>query len=79
MERSLDSRKGKRREAIYVLTEIIEENIRKEKRKVFICFADLKSAFDKVNRNVIWKKLREKNVEEKVVKRLEKIYEKTIV
>lgn len=40
-------------EAIYVLSEIIEENVRKEKGKIQVCFADLKAAFDKLNRKMI--------------------------
>lgn len=44
-------RKGKgTAEAIYVVSEIIEKRIRKEKGKLFVCFADLKAAFDKVKR-----------------------------
>lgn len=65
-------------EAVYVLTECIEKNIRKEKGNVIIvCFADLKTAFDKLKRKVIWERLGEKNVEEKIKRRLEKIYEET--
>lgn len=64
-------RKGKGTiEAIYVLTEIIEENTRKEKGKIYVCFTDLKAAFDRLNRKKIWerreKKLKkEKRVEER--------------
>lgn len=33
-------------EAIYVLTEIIKKNIRKERGKMLVCFADLRAAFE---------------------------------
>lgn len=53
-------RKGKGTSVvIYVLREIME-NIRKERRTIFVCFADLKVAFDKIKREEIWKKLRGK-------------------
>lgn len=45
-------------EDIYVLTEIIEENIRKERGKMFVCFANLKGTVDKLIRKIIWKKLK---------------------
>jgi predicted GNAT family acetyltransferase len=73
-------RKGKGTiEAIYVLTEAIEENIEKERGKVFACFVDLKAAFDKVKRKKIWDRLRKKGVEEKLVRRIEEIYKETKV
>lgn len=71
-------RKGKGTfKAIYVLTEIIEKNISKCKVKVIVCFADMRAAFDKLRRNVTWESLREKKVEEKIIRRLEEIYEET--
>jgi len=38
-------------------------------------FVDLKTAFDKVDRSMLWKELRRKRVKEYLVKRVEKIYE----
>lgn len=35
-------------EAIYVLSEPIKEKIRKERGKILVCLADLKTAFDKI-------------------------------
>lgn len=68
--------RGKTEEKL--LTEIIEENIKKEKGKVKVCFADLKAAFDKLKHlKSIWERLIDKKVERRIVKRLEEIYEET--
>ena len=73
-------RKGKgTTEAIHVLTEIIENQIKREKGKLFVWFADLKAAFHKVKREEIWKILRKKEIEEKLVRRLEEVYKETWV
>lgn len=73
-------RKGKGTiEAIYVIKEIIEQGIRKEKGKIFVCFTDLTAAFDKVKRNEIWKMLREREIDGRLIKKLEEIYKNTIV
>lgn len=44
-----------------MLTELIEENIRKEKEKLFFGFADLKATFDKLRRRNIGKIKRKKS------------------
>ena len=66
-------------EAVYVLNEIIEKPIRKEKGKMLICFANLKVAFEKLTRKEIWKILKKEGVENRLARRLEEIYEKTWV
>lgn len=48
----------------YILSETIKKQIRKENGKIFVCFADLKAAFDKFKRNEIWRILKKKNVED---------------
>lgn len=52
---------------------MIESQIRREKGKILVCFADLKAAFDKVKRKEIWGRLRKKGVNEKLIKGLEEI------
>ena len=39
--------------AIYVLKEIVRKGIEKERKKIIICFADMKAAFDRLKRNNI--------------------------
>lgn len=42
-------------------------------------FADLKMAFDKVDRETLWKTLKRKGIKTKAVSRIEKIYEETVM
>ena len=42
-------------------------------------FADLKAAFDKMDRDRLWETLRGKDVSEYLVRKIEKMYEKTEV
>lgn len=44
------------KDAIYVLKNVVNETIKKEKGKVYVLFADMKGAFDKLLRKVIWEK-----------------------
>jgi len=42
-------------------------------------FVDLKTAFDKIGRDILWRELRRKGISGELIKRTEKIYEKTEV
>lgn len=42
-------------------------------------FADLKAAFDKVDREMLWKTLKRKSIKTKAMSRIEKIYEETVM
>ncbi|XP_012054784.1 PREDICTED: uncharacterized protein LOC105617843 [Atta cephalotes] len=53
-----------------------EESKKGEDDKVFM-FADLKAAFDKMDRSKLWDCLREKGIRESLVRRIEKTYEGT--
>jgi len=70
---------------IFILSHLAQrgdETERKEKReekKTYAFFADLKAAFDNVDRELLWRIIREQGIEEKMVKRMERIYEKTEV
>lgn len=66
-------------EAIYVLTEIIEENIKKTGGKVYACFADLKVAFDKIDRKRIRARMKKTKISKEVRRKIEEIYEETFV
>jgi len=60
---------------------ILNLNVQREKRqegedgKIYMMFVDLKVAFDKVKRKILWRELRRLRVSEKLVRRAEKIYE----
>lgn len=44
---------------------------------MFVFFADLKAAFDKLDRRKSWNYLKEININEKLVRNIEKIYKET--
>jgi len=53
---------------------------RKDKEgKVYAFFADLKAVFDNVDRDTLWKVLKEKRIEGGLIRRIERIYESTEV
>jgi len=49
-----------------------------KKEKIYMLFADLKAAFDNVDRELPWKKMRSKGIKQ-LLERIEKIYEDTEV
>lgn len=44
---------------------------------VYMKFTDMKATFDNVERSILWRELRKKGIKEKLIRRLEKIYERT--
>jgi len=66
---------------IYVLNHVMQREKRqgREDGKVYLFFVDLKTAFDKVDRNRLREELRRRGVKEELVREVEKIYEKTVV
>lgn len=81
----LDSQSGFRKrkstlDNIFVLNHIIQKVGEKDKgERIFAFFADLKSAFDKIDRQILWKTLKDMKIDEGTRRRLEKIYEETEV
>jgi len=68
---------------IFILSHLVQrgkstEEMEKNK-KVYAFFADLKAAFDNVDRGILWRTLREMDLDEGMIRRLELIYEKTEV
>jgi len=65
---------------IFVIIHIIQrEGSKKGQDGKFMIFADLKAAFDKVDRGKLWDCLREKGIRESLIRRIEKTYEGTEV
>jgi len=62
---------------IYILKTVAECAINLKKGRLFAFFADLRAAFDKVNRQKLWKEMREYGIEEKLIEMIEAIYEET--
>jgi len=52
----------------------MRERQRKKDDKVYMLFANLKAAFDGVDRKILWEKLRRGEVEESLIRRMEEIY-----
>jgi len=62
---------------IYVLNYAIEKEIRQKAGKAYIFFADLKAAFDNVNRSKLFEMMKQYNLNEILIARIEEIYKKT--
>lgn len=63
---------------IFALKITAEKTITKKKGKLYVFFANLKAAFDKVNRKKLWKVLEERGINRKLINRIKDIYEETI-
>jgi len=50
-----------------------------KEREVYAFFADFRAAFDNVDRSILWKVLKEKEIEKGLLKRIERMYERTEV
>lgn len=62
---------------IYILQHIIEKELVKEKGKLFTFFVDLKAAFDKVDRKILWEAMKKLGISPKLIDRIKRIYEET--
>lgn len=68
-ERQFRFREGKGTiDAIYVMNHVVNKGIAKKKRKIFAFFADLKAAFDKVDRDKLREMLKKAKIKEKLRK-----------
>lgn len=64
-------------DALYAMNYVMNRGITKKEGKVFAFFADLKAAFDKVNRIKLQEMLRKVRIEEKLRKRIIETYKET--
>lgn len=64
-------------DAVYVLNHIVDRELGKKKGKVFVCFADLKAAFDRVDRVVLKKRMKKIGISKKLSKRIMETYKET--
>jgi len=51
-----------------------EKRKRGKNRKLYMLFADLKAAFDNVDRDILWRELKRKEIKEQLIERIEKIF-----
>lgn len=52
---------------------MIQRERRKKERKVYAMFVDMKAAFDRVDRTILWRILEEKDIEESLIGRIKNI------
>jgi len=66
---------------IFVLNHLIQRETKQGGKddKVYILFADLKIAFNNVDKKILWEELKRGEVEESLIRRMEEIYGKTEV
>lgn len=64
---------------IFVLTSIIQINLRLKKRKVFAAFIDFRRAFDSVDHSILWRKLYGVGVSSKIIRIIRDLYCKATV
>lgn len=71
-------RKGRGcRDNIYILKCAIQKQLEIKQGKLYTFFVDFKAAFDNVNRQKLWKHLREKGISEDLIDRIEEMYQET--
>ena len=77
-ETQFEFRKGRGTvDAIYILKKTVDEEITREKGKVWAFMADMKAAFDKIDRKELWRSLKNLEVDDKLRKSIEGLYENT--
>lgn len=62
---------------IYVLNYLVNKQICREKGKLVAFFVDLRAAFDSVDREILWRAMKKKEIREGLVKRCEDILRET--
>lgn len=62
---------------IYVLNYVVHREMQREGGEVWALFVDIKSAFDSVDRGVLWRALEERGVSEELLERLKEVHENT--
>jgi len=71
-------RKGKGTlEAIYIVKTAMEEETKKEKGEIYLFFADMKGAFDKLRREKLWELMEKNEISSKLRDRIKEIYNGT--
>lgn len=57
------------------MNHIIQREIRRKGGRIFGFFVDFKSAFDKVDRKILWEAMERRGVRKGIVERVKEIYE----
>lgn len=64
-------------DAVYTINYVVNKELSKKGRKIFAFFADMKSAFDKVNRKQLIKSMKKINIETNLRRKITEIYKET--
>ena len=62
---------------IYVLNYLVNRNLSQKKGKLIALFVDFKAAFDSVNRSMLWKAMKEREVDEELLDRIKEVFTET--
>lgn len=62
---------------IFILKQSIDKKLEKKKGKLYVFYADLKAAFDSLNRIILWKTLEKMGVSKNLRRRIEEVYLET--
>ena len=62
---------------IYTLNYLVNRNLGKKKGKLIALFVDFKAAFDLMNGRVLWKGMRETEVNEGLIEKIKEIFVET--
>jgi len=66
---------------VWVLNHLLQRGKRKrdKKEEIYILFADMRAAFDNMDREILWEDMKKKGMNRQLIGRIEKIYEETEV
>ena len=59
----------------FILMTLMQRELLKKRRKLYVVFIDFKKAFDRVDHDLLWRKLRRMGVSDKIIRILENMYE----
>lgn len=62
---------------VYILKQAIEEEIHNKKEKCYAFFADIKAAFDQLDRAYMWKTLTKLGIKQRLREKIQEIYQET--
>jgi hypothetical protein len=60
---------------VFIIGTTVDKYLRVKRGKLYWCFVDFEKAFDSINREVLWFKMRTKGVSERMVSCLSNMYE----
>jgi len=60
---------------VIILQYIINKEISRKRERIYGFFSDLKAAFDKVDRKILWKAMEERGIKKGLIEIVKEIYE----